>query len=139
MLRIKEKLKAIWHIITDDEYAIYTVTVKNGVRVKGRSACLISDNASGLFLETIVEFTGKCLDRQKRAKEYISRISSEDDYLQWFTNGQEFILCDRDDWMDMLSVLCAGGKYNYDRNGELSKDFHKASAKEIIDYFMNNI
>lgn len=59
MSRIKEKLKAIWHIITDDEYAIYTVTVKNGKRVKGRSSCLISDNASDLFLETVVEFTDK--------------------------------------------------------------------------------
>lgn len=59
MSRIKEKLKAIWHVITDDEYAIYTFTVKNGVRVKGRSACLISDNSTPLFLETVIKFTQK--------------------------------------------------------------------------------
>lgn len=59
MSRLKEKMKAIKHIITDDEYVIYTVTVKNYERVKGRSCCLISDNASDVFLQSIVEFTEK--------------------------------------------------------------------------------
>lgn len=57
--RIKEKIKAIMHIITDDEYAIYTVTVKNGKWIKGNGHCIISDNASDLFLETILTFTDK--------------------------------------------------------------------------------
>lgn len=57
--RIREKIKAIKHIITDDQYAIYTVTVKNGKSVKGKCVCLISDNASDLFLETVIEFTDK--------------------------------------------------------------------------------
>lgn len=57
MKRLKEKLRAILHIITDDEYAVYTVTVKNGKRVRGKSCCFISDNASKIFLETIIEFT----------------------------------------------------------------------------------
>ena len=59
MSRIKEKLKGIWHIITDDEYVIYTVTIKNGKRVKDRCSCLISDNASDLFLENVVVFIDK--------------------------------------------------------------------------------
>lgn len=59
MKRLKEKIKAIWHIITDSEYAVYTLTLKNGKRVNGRCACLISDNASTLFLKCIVEFTEK--------------------------------------------------------------------------------
>lgn len=59
MKKLKEKLKAIYHIIMDDEYAVYTVTIKNGKRVKGKTCCLISDNASKIFLETIVEFTKK--------------------------------------------------------------------------------
>ena len=57
MKRLKEKLKAIRHIITDDEYAVYTVTVKDGKRVKGRSCCFISDNASELFIDCVIEFT----------------------------------------------------------------------------------
>ncbi|WP_321331854.1 hypothetical protein [uncultured Bacteroides sp.] len=59
MKRVIEKIKAIWHIITDDEYATYTITIKNGKRVEGRSSCFISDNASTMFLDTIVEFTSK--------------------------------------------------------------------------------
>lgn len=55
MSRIKEKLKAICHIIIDNEYAVYTVTIKNGVRKS--SSCLISDNASNVFLNSIVDFT----------------------------------------------------------------------------------
>ena len=55
MSRIKEKLKAILHIVVDNEYAVYTVTVKNGVRKT--SSCLISDNASNVFLYSIVDFT----------------------------------------------------------------------------------
>lgn len=57
MRRLKEKIKAIWHIMADSEYVVYTVTVKNGVRV--RSACIISDNSTPLFLETVIKFTQK--------------------------------------------------------------------------------
>lgn len=61
MKRFKEKIKAIYHIISDDEYAVFTVTVKNGVR---RScACLISDNASSIFLKCIIEFTTKYIKK----------------------------------------------------------------------------
>lgn len=59
MKRLKEKLKAIRHIITDDEYAVYTITIKNGKIVRNRICCLISDNASNFFIECIVKFTQK--------------------------------------------------------------------------------
>lgn len=59
MKRLREKLKAIRHIITDDEYAIYTVTIKNGKRVAGKTCCLISDNASSFFIDAIIKFTDK--------------------------------------------------------------------------------
>lgn len=57
MKQIIEKLKAIYHIITDNEYAVYTVTVKNGIRK--RSSCLISDNASPVFLSCVIDFNTK--------------------------------------------------------------------------------
>lgn len=59
MKRLKEKLKAIWHIITDDEYAVYTITVKDGKVVRSRICFLISDNASELFIDCIIKFTEK--------------------------------------------------------------------------------
>lgn len=53
MIRIKEKLKAIYHIIFDDEYIVFTVTVNNE-SIKA-SAALISDNASKIFKQTAIE------------------------------------------------------------------------------------
>lgn len=56
---IKEKAKAIWHIIKGGQYAVYVVN--NGYEKCGNNngiiCCVISDNASDLFLETIVDFT----------------------------------------------------------------------------------
>ena len=59
----KEKLKAIYHIIKDKEYAVYTVTVTNGERVS--SACLISDNASNVFIQSIIKFTSDYFKNKK--------------------------------------------------------------------------
>lgn len=53
---------------------------------------------------------------------------------QWFTNGKEWIFCDREDWIDMYSVLCSGGRYNYNKNGELDK-FFKATLAELQEHF----
>jgi len=54
MRQIKEKLKAIWHIITDKEYAVFTVTAKNGKMASG--CCLVSDVPSKPFIMAIDEF-----------------------------------------------------------------------------------
>ena len=59
MKRLKEKLKAIWHIIADDEYAVYTITVKDGKVVRNRICCISSDNASKLFIDCIIKFSEK--------------------------------------------------------------------------------
>ena len=59
MKKLKEKLKAIRHIITDGEYAVYTITVKDGKVIRNRICCLISDNASELFIDCIIKFTEK--------------------------------------------------------------------------------
>ena len=50
-------------------------------------------------------------------------------------NELEKILCDTEDWIDMISSLCSGGRYNYDKNGELSKMFYKATQQELIKHF----
>lgn len=53
MKRIKEKLKCIWHIIKDKEYAIFTGTSKDK---RASSACaIISDNASLPFIRSVSE------------------------------------------------------------------------------------
>lgn len=53
MKRLKEKLKAIYHIILDREYIVFTVTVKDNER---KSLCaLISDNASKIFIDTTIQ------------------------------------------------------------------------------------
>ena len=59
----------------------------------------------------------------------------ETDMDKWFTNGVEWIQCDRDDFVDCISSLCVGGNYNYDRNGELSKNFYRATEDEIKKHF----
>lgn len=61
----------------------------------------------------------------------IAALMDDEDYMQWFTNGKDFILCDRQDWIDMYSTLSSGGKYTMD---ELDL-FHKADAQELIQYF----
>ena len=65
----------------------------------------------------------------------IASLRDDSDRFQWFTNGKEWIQCEKEDWIDEISSLCVGGKYNYDKNGELSVDFHKATVEELIEHF----
>lgn len=58
-------------------------------------------------------------------------LRDDTDYMQYFTDGNEYILCDREDWMDMYSVLCSGGKYTVE---ELNS-FSKASAGALVEHF----
>lgn len=62
MKQIKEKYKAIKHILMGGQYAVYVINDGYTPGCKGKAACLISDNASELFLRTIVEFTQKVID-----------------------------------------------------------------------------
>lgn len=65
----------------------------------------------------------------------IAALRDDYDKFQWFTNGKEWIQCEKEDWIDEISSLCVGGNYNYDENGELSVDFHKATVEELIEHF----
>ena len=61
MERIKEKAKAIWYILKGGQYAVYVINngYVNKETTPKKAACLISDNASDMFLDTIVEFTDR--------------------------------------------------------------------------------
>lgn len=61
MKRLKDKAKAIWHILKGGQYAVYVIDngYVNKEPTPQKAVCLISDNASDIFLETIVEFTDR--------------------------------------------------------------------------------
>lgn len=52
-----ERLKMIRHIITDDQYALYTMTVKDNKTISGRNCCYTSDGASDVFFDSIIDLT----------------------------------------------------------------------------------
>ena len=52
-----ERLKMIRHIITDDQYALYTMTSKEGKVVSGRNCCYKSENESDVFFDSIIDLT----------------------------------------------------------------------------------
>lgn len=61
MKRFKEKIKAIWYIIKGGQYAVYVINdgYKVGVKNQKKSCCIISDTASDVFLDCVIEFTTK--------------------------------------------------------------------------------
>lgn len=61
MKRLKEKAKAIWAILKGGQYAVYVINngYVNKETTPNKAACLISDDASDMFLESIVNFTDK--------------------------------------------------------------------------------
>lgn len=61
MKRFKEKAKAIWAILKGGQYAVFVINngYVNKEDTPNKAACLISDDASDMFLESIVNFTDK--------------------------------------------------------------------------------
>lgn len=62
----------------------------------------------------------------------LAALRDDTDYMQWFTNGTDFIKCEREYWPDMYFVLCSGKGKDY--MNELAK-YHKATPTEIIAHF----
>lgn len=58
MKRLKEKVKAIWYILKGGQYAVFVINngYVNSKKTYNKAACLISDDASDFFLESIIEF-----------------------------------------------------------------------------------
>lgn len=61
----------------------------------------------------------------------LAALRGDTDYMQYFVCADEFVLCDRNDWVDMYSVLHSGGKYSI----EQLDNAHKATAEELIEHF----
>lgn len=55
------KAKAIWAILKGGQYAVFVINngYVNKEKTPNKAACLISDNASDMFLESIVNFTDR--------------------------------------------------------------------------------
>ena len=62
----------------------------------------------------------------------LAAMRDDSDYMQYFTNGHDFIMCDREDWVDMYSVLCSGRGKEYQ---DVLDNYHKATREEIINCF----
>ena len=62
----------------------------------------------------------------------LASLNDDSDYMQYFTNRYDFILCDREDWVDMYSVLCIGKRHGYQ---DVLDNYHKATKEEIIEHF----
>lgn len=61
----------------------------------------------------------------------LAALRDDSDYMQYFTNGTDFIKCERKKWLDVLRAVFG------DRNeymDELGK-YHKATPTEIIAHF----
>lgn len=52
-----ERIKVAWYALTKKEYAFFSIQRHEIGNSGGR--CIISDNATRLFLETIIKFTEK--------------------------------------------------------------------------------
>lgn len=61
----------------------------------------------------------------------LAALRNDVDYMQYFVCGDRFVLCDREGWLDMYSVLHSGGKYSIE---ELD-NAHKATVEELIEHF----
>lgn len=61
----------------------------------------------------------------------LAALRDDTDYMQYFVCGGSFVLCDRDSWLDMYSVLHSGNKYTID---ELD-NAHIATVEELIEHF----
>lgn len=61
----------------------------------------------------------------------LAALRDNSDYMQYFICGGNFVLCDREDWLDMYSVLRSGNKYSIK---ELDNAY-KANTIDIVTHF----
>lgn len=61
----------------------------------------------------------------------LAALNDRNDYMQWFTDGKDWVLCDRDDFKEYFSYLYNRGEYKIFDLGK----FKKATAKELINHF----
>ena len=59
LIRIKEKLSIIKHVLRGGQYAFFAINddYVDGITTRNKAACYISDNADTTFLGAVVAFT----------------------------------------------------------------------------------
>lgn len=90
----------------------------------------------GMFISVCEGFQNLCkedIDCGTNEKLFLALAALRDDtdYMQYFVCADEFVLCDRNDWVDMYSVLHSGGKYSI----EQLDNARKATVEELIEHF----
>lgn len=108
---------------------------KRGLLCRPNLAIGVPEDCDDFNLDEYLKNNPHIIDCGTNEDLFLALAASMDDegYMQFFTDGKDFILCDRQDWIDMYSTLCSGGKYTME---ELDK-FHKATAQELIQHFKN--
>lgn len=106
---------------------------KRGLLCRPNLAIGVPDDCHDFNLDKYLENNPHIINCCTKENLFLALAALRDDqsYMQWFTDGNDYILCDRQDWIDMYSTLCSGGRYTMD---ELDK-FHKATAQELIQHF----
>lgn len=64
----------------------------------------------------------------------LAALREDSDYMQLFTNGKNFILCDKVSWLDKMSDLSYKHGLSIFAIQSLY-DYHKATVEEIIEHF----
>ncbi len=65
----------------------------------------------------------------------ITAMREGTDKDQWFTDGKDWIFCEREDWEDYYSVLCCGKKEDTKSYISYLDNFRKATLNELIEHF----
>lgn len=133
---LRKKLEELGYkptgIIFDEKLCI--VTAVNG------EYAMFTNITSDMFDTKNHHRTWNCAGRIDCGTNYdlflsLAALSEDSDYMQFFTNGAEFILCDKKSWLDDkipdlaykldLSIAVVAMLYNY----------HKATVEELIEHF----
>lgn len=123
---LRNKLKELGYIQVKQDIYYYHIMVENG-NIWICNGAFNPDNPDGKGWD-------ECIDCEDNEALFfaLAALRDDSDYMQWFTNGTDFIKCEREDWPDMFSVLCSGRGKEY--MNELDK-YHKATSTEIIAHF----
>lgn len=102
----------------------------DGILCNGKVAVGIPYNSQEFNLDEYLKNNPQIIDCGKNEELFLAlaALRNDSDYMQYFVCGNSFVLCDREGWLDMYSVLHSGGKYSIE---ELD-NAHKATVEELI-------
>ena len=70
MKQLKERLSALWHVLFDKEYIVFTLTL--GKKDVKSASAFLSDSSSNAFIQTTLEVLVKAL-RERNEKPNIKK------------------------------------------------------------------